>query len=83
MDFPVGDSQLLVLYVTGDTGTMVDPVAVTGAIASDADARRVDGWRLASLTSLPLRQTGTTGNVFFQSGGAYATQEGLIALYTK
>ena len=60
---------------------MVDPSAFVQALADDASARRPNGWRLVSVSALPLRQTGTLGNVFWQSGGQYATQAGLLAIY--
>ena len=81
MELAAGDDQLIVLFVNQDTAQMVDPSAFAQALADDAKARRPNGWRLVSVTSLPMRQTGTAGNVFFQSGGQYATQEGMLAVY--
>jgi hypothetical protein len=81
LEIPAGDDQLIVVFVNQDTAQMVDPSAFAQALADDAKARRPNGWRLVSVTSLPMRQTGTAGNVLFQSGGQYATQEGLLAVY--
>ena len=77
----VGDDQLLVLFVNQDTSEMVDPSAFLQALADDAVARRTKGWRLVSVSAMPLRQMGTLGNVFWQTGGQYATQAGLLAIY--
>ena len=81
VELAAGDDQLLVLFVNQDTAQMVNPSAFAQALADDAKARRPNGWRLVSVSSLPMRQTGTAGNVLFQSGGQYATQEGLLAVY--
>ena len=81
LEIPAGDDQLIVVFVNQDTAQMVDPSAFAQALADDAKARRPNGWRLVAVTSLPMRQTGTAGNVLFQSGGQYATQEGLLAVY--
>ena len=81
LEIPAGDDQLIVVFVNQDTAQMVDPSAFAQALADDAKARRPNGWRLVSVSSLPMRQTGTAGNVLFQSGGQYATQEGLLAVY--
>lgn len=78
----IGDDQLLVLFVNVDTAEMVDPSAFLQALADDAAARRAKGWRLASVSAMPMRQTGTLGNVFWQTGGQYATQVGLLAIYS-
>jgi len=76
-----GDDQLLVLFVNQDTAEMVDPSAFLQALSDDAAARRREGWRLVSVSEFPLRQMGTAGNVFFQSGGQFATMVGLLAIY--
>jgi len=81
LEIAAGDDQLIVVFVNQDTSQMVDPTAFAQALADDAKARRPNGWRLVSVSSLPMRQTGTAGNVLFQSGGQYATQEGLLAVY--
>jgi hypothetical protein len=78
-----GDDQLLVLFVNQDTAEMVDPSAFLQALSEDAAARRPKGWRLVSVSAMPLRQTGTLGNVFWQTGGQYATQAGLLAIYSS
>ncbi len=34
-------------------------------------------------STFPIRQLGTPGNVFFQSGGQFATQLAAIVVYAK
>jgi hypothetical protein len=82
-EIPAGDGQLLVVYVNPDLGVLVDPVTITHAVSLDTAARQRDGWRLASLTSWPIRGMGTVGNVVFDSGGEFATQLAIVGLYTK
>jgi hypothetical protein len=82
-EVPAGDGQLLVVYVNPDQGALVDPVTFTHYVSLDSTARQNDGWRLASLTSWPIRATGTLGNVALDSGGELTTQLAFVALYAK
>lgn len=81
LELPAGDDQLIVMFVNEDTGSHFDIGAFGNALAEDAAARRANGWRLMSVASMSMRQSGTAGNVLFQSGGQYATQAALIATY--
>ena len=81
LELPAGDDQLIVVFVNQDSAQMLDPSGFAQALADDATARRLQGWRLVAVSSLPMRQMGTAGNVLFQSGGQYATQAGMIAVY--
>jgi hypothetical protein len=79
----VGDDQLLVLFVNAvDPAQMVDPSAFLQALAEDAAARRQNGWHLVSISAMPIRQAGALGSVFWQTGGQYATQAALLAIYS-
>jgi hypothetical protein len=80
-ELPAGDDQLIELYVNHDTAASVDVGSLMTEVAADAAERRLNGWRLSSVSSIPLRQTGTAGNVLFQSGGQYVTQLALVVLY--
>ncbi len=82
-EYKAGDDQLMVVFVNNDQMQMVNPHVFAQALATDATVRRSRGWRLVSVSSMPMRQMGTAGNVFFQSGGQYATQAGLIALFVQ
>ncbi|MEP7157948.1 MAG: hypothetical protein ABI797_00840 [Chloroflexota bacterium] len=83
LELPAGEDQLIVLYMSRDTSSMIDVGTLTNEVANDAAARSKDGWQLNSLASLPMRQMGTSGNVLFQSGGQYVTKATLIAVYTR
>jgi hypothetical protein len=78
-----GDGQLLVVYVNPDLGVVSDPVTFTHYVSLDAAARLGDDWRLASLTSWPLRGTGTVGNDVFDSGREFTTQIAMVGVYTR
>jgi hypothetical protein len=82
-EFEAGNGQLIVVYVNEDTGAGVDADDLAGELARDAAERQAKGWRLSSVTSFPLRQMGTAGNILFQSGGQYATQVAMLAVYSQ
>jgi hypothetical protein len=83
IDLPAGEGQMIVLYVNEDTSEQIAPEQVAGYVAEDAARRLAEGWKLVSVGSMPIRQMGTAGNVLFQSGGQFATQVGLIAVYGR
>jgi hypothetical protein len=80
---PAGERQLLVVFVNGDDGSQIDVDLLVNEIAADAAAREREGWRLVSVGGFPVRQMGTAGNVLFQSGGQFATQVGVVAVYSR
>jgi hypothetical protein len=82
-ELPAGDGQLIVVYANEDTASQIEPVNMTNELALDAARLLEQGWRLLSVASIPMRQTGTAGNVLFQSGGQYVTQVALIATYSR
>ena len=83
LELPAGDGQLIVLFVNQDNATMIDAGVLAGEVAADAAERLKEGWRLSSVASIPMRQMGTAGNFLFQSGGQYATQVALIAVFSR
>ncbi len=82
-EIEAGPDQLLVLYSTEDTGDVINILDVWKAVASDAAKRAAEGWHIATMTVTPLRQTGTAGNVLFQTGGQYATQIAVTVAYIR
>ena len=82
-DYAAGADQVITVFVTDDRTAQLDPDATFMAIAADAAERDQQGWRCVSMTALPLRQTGTTGNVLFQSGGQFATMAAVAVLYAR
>lgn len=83
LEQPAGDDQLIVVYVNRDGGGAVDIGALFNEVGRDAARLRGEGWRLVSVGSTPVRQMGTAGNIFFQSGGQYATQIAVSAVYSR
>ncbi len=82
-DFEAGPNQRFVTYNSIDTGYDVDTDAFVATIAADADQRKLNGWRLLSSSVFPSRQTGTAGNVLFQSGGQRATMLTAVVVYVR
>jgi hypothetical protein len=83
LERPAGQKQVIVAFVNRDEGAGIDVEAMLGHLAEDAAAREPDGWRLVSVGGLPMRQMGTAGNVLFQSGGQFATQAAIVAVYAR
>ena len=82
-DFEAGPNQRFVTYYSQDSGGEVDTEGFVAGIAADADQRKLNGWRLLSSSVFPLRQTGTAGNVLFQSGGQMATMLTAVVVYVR
>jgi hypothetical protein len=80
-EYAAGPNQLIVVYVSEDTGEMIDVDEVWASIAADAQARAAQGWRIVSTAGVPMRQMGTAGNILLQSGGQYATQATIAIVY--
>ena len=83
IELPAGPQQRIVLYVTDDNASQVDPAYAWAYIARDAESQAVDGWEIVSTGVMPLRQMGTAGNIFFQSGGQFVTQAAISVVYAK
>jgi hypothetical protein len=83
VEHPAGIDQSIVVFSSEDTGSQVEPDEIFSAIAADAVERDLAGLRIVSITFLPLRQTGTAGNVFFQSGGQFATKAAVAVVYAR
>lgn len=82
-EFAAGDGQQIVLYVSDDAGVGLEPEALVEEIAADAAELAGQGWRVVSMATMPLRQMGTAGNIFFQSGGQYATKAAIVVVYGR
>ena len=83
LERPAGEGQLIVAFVNRDEGAAIDVEAILTFIAQDAAKREAEGWRLVSIGGMPMRQMGTAGNIVFQSGGQYATQAAVVAVYAR
>jgi hypothetical protein len=80
-DYPAGDGQQVVLYVSDDAGVALDPDTLFAEVAADAAEFAGRGWRIVSIATMPIRQMGTAGNIFFQSGGQFATKAAIVVVY--
>jgi hypothetical protein len=78
-----GNSQKIVVYVSDDAGVGLDPDLIFEYVATFAGSEEDQGWRILSMTVMPLRQMGTAGNIVFQSGGQYATQAAVAVVYAR
>ena len=83
LEQPAGEDQLIVAFVNRDESSAIDLQALLAEVGRDAAERERDGLRLVSVGGVPMRQTGTAGNVLFQSGGQYATQVAVVAVYFR
>jgi hypothetical protein len=81
--YAAGPDQLIVVYVSDDTGGMIDVDAAWASIARDAADRAAQGWRIVSTAGVPMRQMGTAANILFQSGGQFATQASIAIVYAR
>ena len=79
----IGADQVLAGYVAPNSGRGLDPQSIMGWVAGDAARRAALGWKIASLTTMPMRQMGTAGNIFFQSGGQFITQVAVAVVYER
>jgi len=83
MEYPAGNDQKLVVYVSSDDGGPVDFDEIMLAFSEEAARLERDGWQIVSTSVLPMRQTGTAGNMFFQSGGQFATKAGFAVVFGR
>ncbi len=72
--FEAGANRRIITYDSDDTGGAADLERFAAGIATAAQAQAEAGWHVVSSSVFPLRQMGTAGNIFFQSGGQFATQ---------
>jgi hypothetical protein len=82
-EYPAGTNQKIVVFVSDDRGYALDPELLFRVVAEDAAAEEQHGWRIVSTTLMPMRQMGTAGNVFFQSGGQFATKAAVAVVYAR
>jgi hypothetical protein len=82
-ELQAGPNQLIVVYETDDTSSMIEPTSIWARVATDAERRAAEGWRILSTAVTPMRQMGTAGNILFQSGGQFATQVAVTVVYAR
>ena len=54
-EFNAGANQSIVVYVSPDTRSEVDPMALYGEIAQDAARRAATGQHIVSMAAVPVR----------------------------
>ena len=79
-EWPLGEDQLMVVYVSDDTGNEVDAVAFYDEIATDAQRYVDDGFAITSVAAVPLRHAGT---VFGQEGSGYQTKISATVIFSR
>jgi hypothetical protein len=80
-EFSAGAKRRMVTYLSEDDGSPVNLDAFAARVSAAAETEAARGWQIVSFNVFPIRQTGTAGNVFFQSGGQYATQLAAVVVY--
>jgi hypothetical protein len=76
-EFGAGPNQMVVVYVSEDTSEEIDPLALFGHIAADAEQRALAGCRIVSMAVMPLRHGGTLMN----KGGGFQTKTSVAVVY--
>jgi hypothetical protein len=80
VEHAAGDGQKIVIYLSDDRG-LLEPDVLFEDVAADAATLAGSGWRIVSKATMPIRQMGTAGNIFFQSGGQFATKAAVVVVY--
>jgi hypothetical protein len=83
IEYDAGPDQTIVLLVTEDYGGPLDPGEIFQAVADEARDRATSGWRIVSISTMPVRQMGTAGNIFFQSGGQFASKAAVAVVFGR
>ncbi len=77
-EFPAGNGQWIVVYVSPDTSDEVDAAALYGEIAADAAARQQKGQHIVSMASVPIRHA----QAFLgREGSGYETKIAVAVVY--
>jgi hypothetical protein len=77
-EFDAGNGQSIVVYVSPDTGSEIDPTAVYGDIAKDAARRAAAGQRIVSLAAVPTRHSAA---FLGREGSGYETKFAVAVVY--
>jgi len=73
-----GNGQVIVTYISEDTGDEVDASAVSEEIAADAQRRAAAGLRIVAMAGMPLRHAAVA---FGREGSGYNTKEAVLVTY--
>jgi hypothetical protein len=79
-EFNAGNGQSIVVYVSPDTGSEIDPTAIYGQIAQDAALRAAAGQRIVSLAAVPTRHAAAFVG---RTGSGYETKFAVAVVYAQ
>ncbi|MFI5255051.1 MAG: hypothetical protein ACHQ15_06310 [Candidatus Limnocylindrales bacterium] len=77
-EFSAGLDQSIVVYISEDTGSEVDPAAMYEEIAQDAAARAQKGQRIVSMAAVPTRHA---QGFVAREGSGYETKFAVAVVY--
>jgi len=77
-DFEAGEDQLIVVYQPEDTGEEIIATEIFAAIAADAAGRASSGYRIVSMTTVPLRHGGAA---LGRAGSGYETKVAVAVVF--
>jgi hypothetical protein len=78
--FDAGNGQTIVVYVSEDTGSEVDPAELYAAVARDAADRAAGGERIVSMAASPLRHSAA---YLGREGSGYETKPCVAVVYAR
>jgi hypothetical protein len=73
-----GHGQVIVTYISDDTGGEVDAAAVAEEIAADAQQRAAAGLKIVAMAGMPLRHAAVA---FGREGSGYNTKEAVLVTF--
>jgi hypothetical protein len=79
-EFSAGNGQSIVVYISPDTGDEIDPTAIYGDIAQDAEQRAAAGQRIVSMAAVPTRHSAA---FLAREGSGYVTKFAVAVLYGR
>ena len=79
-EFDAGNGQSIVVYVSSDTGSEIDPTALYREIASDAEQRAAAGQKIVSVAAVPTRHSAA---FLGREGSGYETKFAVAVVYAK
>lgn len=79
-EFNAGANQVIVVYVSVDTGDEVDPTSLYGEIAQDAERRAKAGQHIVSMAAVPIRHS---QGFISREGSGYETKVSVTVVYAS
>jgi len=79
-EFNAGANQVIVVYLSVDTGDEVDPTALYGEIAQDAARRSEAGQHIVSMAAVPTRHA---QGFMAREGSGYETKIAVTVVYAS